>query len=218
MAPPTPAQRRLLEHLKRTAPASAAELAAALDLTPVAVRQHLQALATLGLVRSETRPTDGPGRPTAAWQTTAAAAAYFPDTHGELTVGLLRSMRGVFGEDGLERVLAARGAEQVRAYRAAMPPPSASLRRRVEALADLRTAEGYMAEVIEVGRGQYLLVERHCPICEAARACVGLCANELAVFRDALGEDVAVERTEHMLAGAARCAYRIQRSRERTAR
>jgi predicted ArsR family transcriptional regulator len=30
------------------------------------------------------------------------------------------------------------------------------------------------------------------------------------VFRTVLGEDVSVERTEHLLAGATRCAYRIR--------
>ena len=207
---PTPAQLRLLETLKRAAPASASELAEELGLTPVAVRQHLQALAEAGLVASQARPAAGRGRPTAAWQATEAANAWLPDAHGDLTVDLLRSMRGVFGEEGLGRILAARGKAQLATYREAMPVASASLKARVEALAALRTREGYMASVVEEKRGQYLLVEHHCPICVAARSCVGLCANELEVFRGALGRDVAVERTEHLLEGDARCAYRIR--------
>ncbi len=210
MAEPTPAQLRLLDELKRTAPASAAELAEALGLTAVAVRQHLQALAEAGLVEGRTRPAAGRGRPTAAWQPTEAANAHFPDSHGDLTVDLLRSMRGVFGEEGLDRILAARGKAQLAGYRDAMPARSASLKARVQALADLRTREGYMASVVEEKRGQYLLVEHHCPICVAATHCVGLCANELEVFRGALGPQVEVERTEHLLAGDVRCAYRIR--------
>ena len=57
----------------------------------------------------------------------------------------------------------------------------------------------------------YLLVENHCPICSAAAQCQGLCAAELAVFRAVLGPDVDVERTDHILAGARRCAYRVRR-------
>jgi len=55
----------------------------------------------------------------------------------------------------------------------------------------------------------FLLIENHCPICAAAAACQGFCRAELEVFRDTLGADVIVERTDHILAGARRCAYRI---------
>ena len=79
-----------------------------------------------------------------------------------------------------------------------------------KALARVRAEEGYVAEVVDDpdGRG-VLLVEHHCPICAAATACQGLCRSELAVFRAVLGTDVTVERIDHILAGARRCAYRI---------
>jgi predicted ArsR family transcriptional regulator len=54
-----------------------------------------------------------------------------------------------------------------------------------------------------------LLVENHCPICVAAKACQGFCRSELALFRETLGEKVSVERDEHIVAGARRCVYRI---------
>ncbi|MGH2578525.1 MAG: MarR family transcriptional regulator, partial [Actinomycetota bacterium] len=46
-----------------------------------------------------------------------------------------------------------------------------------------------------------------------ARACQGFCRSELEVFRDVLGPGVEVERVEHILAGARRCAYRITPAR-----
>jgi len=58
----------------------------------------------------------------------------------------------------------------------------------------------------------FLLLEHHCPICAAATACQGFCRSELEIFRDALGRDAVVERVEHLLAGARRCAYRITRA------
>jgi predicted ArsR family transcriptional regulator len=57
--------------------------------------------------------------------------------------------------------------------------------------------------------GSYLLVENHCPICAAASACTGFCRSEKAIFEHVLGRNVRVERVEHLLAGARRCAYRI---------
>ena len=80
---------------------------------------------------------------------------------------------------------------------------------RVRALAAVRNEEGYMAEARADGKGGFLLIENHCPICAAATACQGFCRSELEVFRAALGSDVRVERSEHLLAGARRCAYRI---------
>ncbi|MES2724598.1 MAG: MarR family transcriptional regulator, partial [Pseudomonadota bacterium] len=56
----------------------------------------------------------------------------------------------------------------------------------------------------------FLLVENHCPICAAAAACQGFCRAELMVFRAVLGPGVHIERTDHILAGARRCAYRIK--------
>jgi predicted ArsR family transcriptional regulator len=53
------------------------------------------------------------------------------------------------------------------------------------------------------------LVENHCPVCAAARACQDLCRSELDIFRAVLG-GAAVERTDHIVAGARRCAYRIE--------
>ena len=84
-----------------------------------------------------------------------------------------------------------------------------TLAKRVAALARLRTREGYMAEWKKHADGSFTLIENHCPICAAAEICQGLCAGELRLFADVLGSDVQVERTEHILAGARRCAYRI---------
>jgi predicted ArsR family transcriptional regulator len=55
------------------------------------------------------------------------------------------------------------------------------------------------------------LVENHCPICAAARACHGICSGEPELFQAALGDGVRIQRTEHQLAGARRCTYEIRR-------
>ena len=72
----------------------------------------------------------------------------------------------------------------------------------------MRCAEGYMAELRQDG-ADFIFIENHCPICSAAKACMGFCRSELELFRKVLGEGVRVEREEHILAGARRCAYRV---------
>ena len=60
--------------------------------------------------------------------------------------------------------------------------------------------------------GSWYLNENHCPICSAAKACSGLCKNELDVFQSALGATVKVERVDHILAGSRRCSYKITKT------
>ncbi len=38
-----------------------------------------------------------------------------------------------------------------------------------------------------------------------------LCRSELTIFRAVLGVDIIVERVDHILAGARRCAYRVSK-------
>src|SRR5262249_11888843 len=140
----------------------------------------------------------------------AAGHARFPDTHAELTVQLISAIRGTLGEAALDRIIRVREAESRRSYRAALEG-ARTLAARVARLAEIRARQGYMAEWRKEGDG-FLLVENHCPICAAAAACQGFCRSELEIFRDAVGPDAKVERVEHILAGARRCAYRISQA------
>lgn len=202
------AKRRLLELLKRLGRTTVGDLARALGLTDVAVRQHLQALEEHGLVEQHPLPPKGRGRPAVEWGLTALSGELFPDRHAELTVELIESVREAFGPDALDRLIKTRSRRQIAAY-TALAPHDLPLAERLTRLAEQRSAEGYMAEAIPEPDGSFLLVEHHCPICEAARTCTGLCRGELEVFRRALGDGARVEREQHLLSDADRCAYRV---------
>ncbi len=202
-------RRRILDHLKLGGPATPAELASDLNLTQAAVRQHLDGLADEELVSVSDERTGAPGRPAGRWRLTRRAQQLFPDRHGELTVQLVGAIREVAGDEMLNQVIDFRTRAQQRDYERVVSEAGDSLKARTEALAEARTAEGYMAEVTGDGT-DLLLIEHHCPICEAAESCAGFCRAELGVFRAVLGDDVSIERTEHLLAGAPRCAYRIR--------
>ncbi len=199
--------RAIVHRLKQEGPLDAQQLAEHLHLSAMAVRLHLYALQAEQLVTYEEQPRPR-GRPAKLWRLTPAADRLFPEGYAELTLSLLSSVGEAFGKAGLGRLLALRTRQQIAAYRRQMAGQS-SLPGRLKALAALRTDEGYMAGVIREPDGAYLLVENHCPICAAAVACTGLCAKELEVFQAVLGEDVVVTRTEHIVAGARRCAYRV---------
>ncbi len=214
MPPLTDAKRRIVDRLKRVESATVPELAAGFDLTDTAVRQHLETLEENGLVeRAPSPPPVGRGRPPVRWQLTAIAAELFPDRHADLTVELIGSIRAALGEEGLERVLEARGQAQLSAYRKALPDP-ASARYRSGCGAWRRCAppRATWPRSRPDDDGSLVLVEHHCPVCDAASACQGLCRTELALFQAALGDDVTVERVQHLLSGDQRCAYRITAS------
>jgi predicted ArsR family transcriptional regulator len=207
---PGVSRHRLLDDLKTSGPRTATELADVLGITPTAARQHLAELERDGLAKADLTPADGRGRPARRWTLTPRARQLFPDRHGDLTVQLLDAIRTTVGDEGLDAVLAVREQRQRDDYGALVGGPGrGDLDGRLAALAAARTAEGYMAEAVPADDGSWLLVEHHCPICEAAESCTGLCRSELDTFRAVLGDDVEVERAEHLLSGGERCVYRV---------
>ena len=196
----------ILQRLKTNGPATTAALAAHLGVSRQAARQQMERLAAGGLVAAAATRA-GVGRPRQVWALTEAAHARFPDTHAQVTVELLEAVRAEFGPEGLDRLIRRREAESAKGYAAALSG-AATLEARLERLAALRAAEGYMAEWTPTGDGAYLLIENHCPICAAAVACQGFCRSELSVFRELLAP-AQVERIDHVLQGARRCAYLV---------
>ena len=208
-----PPRSKILDLLKRGGPQPASVLAGALGVTPMAARLQLYELQGEGLVDVAEPESETPkkrGRPVKHWTLTDDAARVFPDAHQGLAVNMLKSVEALFGAEGLAKVVKQHSDTQRVAYKDQMAGAK-NIGDRVKRLAKARSDEGYMAEAVKDGR-DWVLIENHCPICSAARACTGLCANELEVFKDVLGADCTVTREEHLLSGGRRCAYRIKRS------
>ncbi len=201
------AKRRIIERLKRADTATAPELAAEFGLTDTAIRQHLESLEASDLVERVTMPTAGRGRPPVHWRLSASAAPLFADRHADLTVDLIESIRSALGDEALEKVVRTRADRQLAAYRTALAGTDDPAE-RVHRLAELRNAEGYLAEAVEAD-DHIDLVEHHCPIQGAAGSCGSLCSAELSLFEQALGPEVAVQREQHLLDGGQRCSYRV---------
>ncbi|WP_186147411.1 helix-turn-helix transcriptional regulator [Burkholderia gladioli] len=211
--PALPVSERVLNVLKRRGPQQSAELGACLGTTSEAARQQLKKLEAEGLVAAENVP-QGVGRPARVWRLTALGHGHFPDAHADMTVDLIRIIRGTLGEPTLDLLIRAREAETRESYARALAGVT-GLEARLARLAELRDREGYFAEWARAEDGDgWLLIENHCPICAAATACQGFCRSELEIFREMLGDAASIERVEHVPAGARRCVYRV---RERAA-
>lgn len=196
---------RLLHLLKTRGPQQAVDAGGVLGMTAEAARQQLVKLVAAGLVESYSEAR-GVGRPAQLWQLTGKGHGRFPDTHADLTVQLLETVRLTFGEQAIDRLISVREEQSRDVYRRELAQ-APDLHGRVALLAQIRSREGYMADFTAQEDGSFLLVENHCPICAAATACQGFCRSELQTFAQVL--EANVQRTEHLLQGARRCAYLI---------
>lgn len=199
---------QILLLLKTRGRQTAQELAALLGVTSMGARRQLEAAQAKGLVACDD-VADKVGRPARFWLLTDAGHARFPDRHADLALQLIEQTRSVFGQAGLEQLIAAREHTIEAAYRRQVQDEP-ELAGRVQALAQARDAEGYMADSAVQADGSVLLIENHCPICAAARACQNFCRSELEIFQRVLGPQCKVERSEHLLSGARRCVYVIR--------
>ncbi len=198
---------KIIQLLKTEGPCTAKYLADELSLTTMGIRQHMLALEASGDVEFEDRKA-ARGRPTRFWRLTEKANRYFDDRHEELTLQMIESVRNVFGDDGLEQLIQHREQESMKLYQSVLSDCK-SLKSKLDALARLRSEEGYMAKVMEDESGLWL-IEDHCPICAAATQCQNFCRSELSMFRSLLADVASVKREEHIVKGARRCAYRIK--------
>lgn len=196
----------ILATLKEHGPQTAPGLASRLKRTPMAIRLHLYDMAAEELLGFEEQKSPR-GRPAKYWGLTDKAQHIFPDAHQTLAVDILNSISQTLGPKGLESIITTHSQNQLTSYNKQMAGQE-NLAARLHKLAEIRTGEGYMAGVKQVG-DHWLFHENHCPICSAAKTCTKLCANELWVFQELLGQDITITREEHILAGARRCLYKI---------
>ncbi|MFB2640676.1 helix-turn-helix transcriptional regulator [Shewanella bicestrii] len=197
---------KIIQLLKLHGPLTAKTLAEELALTTMGVRQHLQALEDAGDVDIEDR-VEGRGRPTRYWGLTEQSRTHFADRHSELSLQLIDSVKMIFGDQGLDKLIEHREQTALQQYRSAMLGMT-DIVSRLTKLVELRTLEGYMATQ-EQADGVFWLLENHCPICSAATKCQNFCRSELQQFQQLFADIATVSREEHIIDGARRCAYRI---------
>lgn len=199
---------RIVDHLRRRAQ-SVADLAAELDLSEVAIRRHLQVLERDGLVDAETVHRDGPGRPRARYTLTDRAHRLFPDNSAQLAIELLTYLEEEYGAEALAGFMRWRAAQQGGRYAGALA--GADSREGAERLAELLSADGYLAQAEQVtdtdGRTVLELTQGHCAIKEIAEQHPEICAYETQLFRDLLGTSVSREKT--IAGGAPACVCHI---------
>ncbi|HEY2165669.1 MAG TPA: metalloregulator ArsR/SmtB family transcription factor [Jatrophihabitantaceae bacterium] len=169
-------------------PETAAALAEQLELSPAAIRRHLDALVADGLlVEVEPRRTAqrGRGRPARTYAITDTGRAEFPHAYDDLATTALRYLR----ENGGENAVVAFAEHRARGLADLIEPAMRNRRSpasKAEALAQALTEHGYAASTEQAGAGVQVC-QHHCPVAHVAAEFPELCEAETRAFAQVLG-------------------------------
>ena len=197
-------RRRIVTALKRAGELDAEALAAAVEMTPSGVRQHLASLEADDLVthRSE---VSGPGRPRHFYQLSDNGDALFPRRYADLTNELLAYLAD--DDPDMLRHIFERRAER-RLTDAQARTAGMALPERVAELARILDDDGYLADYTVNDDGSYVIREHNCAVLNVALRFGHACSSEIGFLR-ALLPDATVQRIAHVVAGNHLCAYHI---------
>jgi predicted ArsR family transcriptional regulator len=185
-----PTRERVARSILENGPSTAAALAERLDLTPAAVRRHLDHLMEEGAVEAREPRTNGVrgrGRPAKAFALTEAGRDRFDQQYDDLAAQALRFLAETGGEKAVKEFARRRVASletDFQRVRARKPDLSAP-----EAVAEALTQSGYAASVREGPVGPQLC-QQHCPVAHVAHEFPQLCEAETEAISRLLGSHV----------------------------
>jgi predicted ArsR family transcriptional regulator len=177
-------------------PSTAAALGERLDLTPAAVRRHLDQLVDDGAVEArEPRPQAqrGRGRPAKVFALTERGREGFDQQYDDLAVQALRFLRETGGDEAVKAFAHERVAFiEDRFGEVATARPELS---PVQVLASVLTDEGYAAGVkalpiVNQQSAGEQLCQQHCPVSHVAHEFPQLCEAETEAIGRVLGRHV----------------------------
>jgi predicted ArsR family transcriptional regulator len=196
-----PTRQRVARSILEHGPSTAAALGERLDLTPAAVRRHLDQLLDEGAVEAReprTSASRGRGRPAKVFALTEHGREGFDQQYDDLAVQALRFVAETGGEEAVREFANRRVAfieQRFGDVTSANPHLSPA-----EVLAQIFTDEGYAAGVRELPLvavqhegGQSVgeqLCQQHCPVSHVAHEFPQLCEAETEAISRVLGRHV----------------------------
>jgi len=185
-----PTRERVVRSVLVNGPSTAVALAERLELTPAAVRRHLDQLIDEGTLEArEPRisAVRGRGRPAKVFALTEAGRDGLDQAYDDLAVQAIRFLAETGGEEAVRQFADRRAAKIEQRFHALLDaePQLAP----TQALAQVFTAEGYAAAVRDSPVGEQLC-QQHCPVSHVAHEFPELCEAETAAISRMLGRHV----------------------------
>jgi predicted ArsR family transcriptional regulator len=185
-----PTRERVVRSVLVNGPSTAVALAERLELTPAAVRRHLDQLIDEGTLEArEPRisAVRGRGRPAKVFALTEAGRDWLDQAYDDLAVQAIRFLAETGGEEAVRQFADRRAAKIEQRFHALLDaePQLAP----TQALAQVFTAEGYAAAVRDSPVGEQLC-QQHCPVSHVAHEFPELCEAETAAISRMLGRHV----------------------------
>ncbi|MEZ5246150.1 MAG: ArsR family transcriptional regulator [Acidimicrobiales bacterium] len=198
-------QRRVLVAVKRQGESTVDELGELLEISPSAVRQHLGALESAGMVSSR-RQYGLPGRPANRYRATARAESLFEADDGRFSLELLGHLEAEAPEL-VARVFDRRRVKMVDDARSRVEGMTTD--ERVGIVAELLDDQGCLADSEVVDDGHHRINLHTCPVWAVASRHREACTSELDFICDLI-PGATVERVTHKTSGDHTCVYEIR--------
>jgi predicted ArsR family transcriptional regulator len=200
-------------------PASAAGLSSRLGVTPAAIRRHLDNLLADGMIEAREARCYGSrsrGRPARLFAITDAGRSAFEHAYDDLATSALRFLAEKAGSAAVAEFARRKIADLEARYRPVVD--AAPAERRVQALAEALSADGYaasasVAPAVVKGDGEAggeELCQHHCPVAHVAAEFPQLCEAETEAFGRLLG--TAVQRLATISRGDGICTTHVTAS------
>lgn len=186
-----PTRLRVAQCLLSHGASTAAQLAARLDLTPAAVRRHLDALLAQGLIEPREQRIVGQrrrGRPARVFVLTDSGRDQFEHSYDALAAEALRYLHQTGGDEAVKAFARYRLGALEERYRSVLEGVE-SFEERARLLAQALTDDGYAASVSSSPTGEQMC-QHHCPVAHVAGEFPQLCEAETELFADLLGTHV----------------------------
>jgi predicted ArsR family transcriptional regulator len=197
-------RQHILQLLRRSGQMTALELAEALHIGAVGVRQHLALLERDGLVTLAGLRRNV-GRPSHLYALTAHAESYFPKSYDTIALDVIDHLAELGGEEAVTEAFRRR--RERLASRYAVHVRGKPRVQQIAALTEILIEQGYMCEYEQLEDGSFVLTEHNCPVDCVARQHPQLCGQEIALYEDLLG--VSLVRDTTIAKGDLCCSYRI---------
>ncbi|HEX7276883.1 MAG TPA: winged helix-turn-helix transcriptional regulator, partial [Acidimicrobiales bacterium] len=152
---------RLLLLLRKHPGITVTDLAAALGLTGMGIRRHLESLELDGLVERSACCDHRVGRPPNGWRLSPKGMELLPRGYDTFVLQLLEDLCEQ-GDEGLDVVLRRRSEKLAAQYRDELAE-AATLDEKVAGLAQVRDRAGYIAEWHREGE-MLILIENNCAV------------------------------------------------------